>query len=306
MIIEVENILDLTKRGIYSITNKLNNKKYIGSTAKSFKARFTQHKSKLNLGKHHCSHLQNAYNKYGGDNFVFRIEKILQDCSNIRDIERVYILKYDSVANGYNENTDPNSSPMLNGVQQAKVSNSLKKWWNTQKETLTEEEYKALCMHHRGDLSPWNKGIKMNAQQTANMRKPKVNGVSEKMKAVHLNNSKLLRDKSPYYIVLDINGNWINTFYCLSDLISYSKTEFNTLPIITRKGGTNILDESKVVNAATGNKPYKGLFFKRVPKDRKLPCANGLNSWKAEKPIMSQAVSTLTEGAETTGEVKSS
>ena len=108
MIIEVENISDLTKRGIYSITNKLNNKKYIGSTAKSFKARFTQHKSKLNLGKHHCSHLQNAYNKYGGDNFVFRIEKILQDCSNIRDIERVYILKYNSVANGYNENTDPN------------------------------------------------------------------------------------------------------------------------------------------------------------------------------------------------------
>ena len=78
------------------------------------------------------------------------------------------------------------------------------------------------------------------------------------------------------------------------------------MPIITRKGGTNILDESTVVNAATGNKPYKGLFFKRVPKDRKLPCANGLNSWKAEKPIMSQAVSTLTEGAETTGEVKSS
>ena len=45
MIIEVENISDLTKRGIYSITNKLTNKKYIGSTAKSFKARFTQQKS---------------------------------------------------------------------------------------------------------------------------------------------------------------------------------------------------------------------------------------------------------------------
>lgn len=47
-------------------------------------------------------------------------------------------------------------------------------------------------------------------------------------------------------------------------------------------------------------------FFKRVPKDRKLPFANGMNSWKAEKPIMSQAEGTPSEGAETTGEVKSS
>lgn len=303
MIIEVENINDLAKKGIYSITNRLNNKKYIGSTAKSFRARFTQHKSKLNVGKHHCSHLQNAYNKYGGENFVFRIEEVLEDCTNIRDVEKTYILRYNSVTEGYNENADPNSSPMLNGVQQTKVSNSLKKWWKVQKETLSEEEYKELCMHHRGDSAPWNKGVKMSEQQTANMRKPKVNGVSEKMKAVHSKNSQLLRDRSPYYIVLDINGNWVNTFYCLSDLISYSKSEFNTLPVITRKGGNNVLDESKVVNAATGNKPYKGLFFKRVPKDRKLPCANGLNSWKAEMPIMSQATGTPVEGAETTGEV---
>lgn len=305
MIIEVENISDLTKRGIYSITNKINNKKYIGSTAKSFKARFTQHKSKLVTGHHHCSHLQNAYNKYGGENFVFRIEEIMSDCSNIRDVEKDYILKYSSVTDGYNENPNPDCSPMLEGTQRLKVSESLKRWWKKQKETLTENEYRELCLRHRGTTAPWNKGIKMSPQQTINMRKPKINGVSDKMKAVHLNNSKLLRERSPYYLVYDINGNWINTFYCLSDLISYSKMECNTLPVTIRKGGNNKLDDSKVINAATANKPYKGLFFKRVPKDRKLPCANGLNSWKAEKPIMSQASSTLGEGAETTGGVQS-
>ena len=46
------------------------------------------------------------------------------------------------------------------------------------------------------------------------------------------------------------------------------------------------------------------MYFERAPKSRKLSYANGMNSWKAEtQPIMSQAVSTLTEGAETTGEV---
>lgn len=44
----------------------------------------------------------------------------------------------------------------------------------------------------------------------------------------------------------------------------------------------------------------------RAPKSRKLSYANGMNSWKAEKPIMSQAESTLSEGAETTGEVEPS
>ena len=65
----------------------------------------------------------------------------------------------------------------------------------------------------------------------------------------------------------------------------------------------NSLNPSKVTAAATENKSYKGLFFKRVPKDTKVPCANGVNSWKAEKPIMSLAEYTYSEGAETTGEV---
>lgn len=303
MKIQVEDLSNLTKKGIYSITNTLNGKKYIGSTAKSFKARFTQHQSKLNRNKHHCSHLQAAYNLYGGNYFLFTIEQIVEDVSNIRDIEQEYILKYNTVEDGYNENDNPNYSPMLNNTQQDKVSKSLKAWWKHQKETLSPEEYKQLCMSHRGTSAPWNKGITMSEQQKSKMRTPKINGVSAKMKEVHYRNAKRFKEKSPYYVVFDINGNWINTFFCLSDLVSYSKSEYNTLPIISRKGSNNILDESKVVNAATANKPYKGLFFKRVPKDRKLPCANGLNSWKAEMPIMSQAESTLSEGAETTGEV---
>ena len=306
MKILIENLEDLRKTGIYSITNTINGKKYIGSTAKNFKTRYTQHLSKLRSGKHRCKHLQSAYNKYGNDCFLFKIEEVIDDCTNIRGIEKSYIERYNSIANGYNENPDPNKSPMLNNIQQKKVSEGLKIWWKRQKETLSKEEYKKLCMHHRGTKAPWNKGIKMSSEQTRLMHKPRTHGVSEAMKRVHKNNSKLGRDRGPYYLVYDENGNWINTFYSLTDLIEYSKSENNNLPVKTRKNKTRFLDLNKVVNAATGNKPYKGLFFKRVPKDRKLPCANGLNSWKAEKPIMSQALSTLSEGAETTGEVQSS
>ena len=306
MQIQVENLEDLKKCGIYSITNTINGKQYIGSTAKSFRVRYNQHKSKLNVGKHCCKHLQSAYLKYGGQFFIFKIEEIVSDTSNIRNIEKQYIEKYDTVNSGYNENPDPNCSPMLNNTQQRKVSESLKKWWKTQKETLSEEEYKKLCLKHRGTKEPWNKNKKYTEAQKVNMRKPKKNGVSQKMKDVHFHNSELFKERQPYVLVYDINGNWLNTFRCVFDLVQYSKSEFNDLPIKGRKGTTKELDPSKIANAVSGNKPYKGLFFKRVPKDRKLSFANGVNSWKAEKPIMSQVESTLSKGAETTGELKCS
>ena len=304
----IENIENLDKFGIYSITNKINNKKYIGSTAKSFKQRFKQHISKLKNGGHANKHLQASYNKYGPESFDFEILEIVDSSENIRDIEKLYIDKFDCVNNGYNENPDPNCSPMLNGTTQDKVSEGMKNWWKDLKNTLSEKEFLEHCKKY-GQKNPWNKGIKMTEEQTKNMKKPKVNGVSEKMKEVHKNNSKLLKDRSPYYLVYDLNGNWVNTFWCLSDLIEYSKSEYNTLPVIISKGKERFgksLTPSRIDISITENKPYKGLFFKRVPKDRKLPCANGMNSWKAEKPIMSQAEGILSEGAETTGEVQSS
>lgn len=295
---------ELQKFGIYSITNIINNKKYIGSTAKSFDSRWKKHITNLKNGGHASHHLQSSWNKYGEDNFVFKIEEVVGSLENLLNLERDYIIKYDSYNNGYNENPDPNFSPMLNKNTQEKVSEGMKKYWERLKEELSEDEYKKLCKEKHGH-SAWNKGIKMSEEQTKNMHVKKKE-VTQAMKDVHIANAQRRKDNAPYILVYDINGNWLNTFWCLSDLVKYSETEYNDLPMKIRSNGTRKLDESKVSNAATGNKPYKGLFFKRVPKDRKLPCANGMNSWKAEKPIMSQAESTLSEGAETTGEVQSS
>lgn len=295
---------ELQKFGIYSITNIINNKKYIGSTAKSFNSRWKKHITNLKNGGHASHHLQNSWNKYGENNFEFKIEEVVDSLENLLNLERDYIAKYDSYNNGYNENPDPNFSPMLNKNTQEKVSEGMKKYWERLKEELSEDEYKKLCKEKHGH-SAWNKGIKMSEEQTKNMRVKKKE-ITQAMKDVHIANAQRRKDNAPYILVYDINGNWLNTFWCLSDLVKYSETEYNDLPMKIRSNSTRKLDESKVSNAATGNKPYKGLFFKRVPKDRKLPCANGMNSWKAEKPIMSQAESTLSEGAETTGEVQSS
>ncbi len=90
------------KSGIYLIKNKINNKKYVGSTI-NFKKRWGQHISALNKNSHDNSYLQKSWNKYGMDNFEFSVieEVIIND---LLEREQYYI-NYYNVSNrndGYN------------------------------------------------------------------------------------------------------------------------------------------------------------------------------------------------------------
>ena len=87
--------------GIYSITNIINDKKYIGKTRGKMCARWNQHIRSLNAKKHSNIHLQNAWNKYGSENFIFNT---LKECKeeNLGKIEGFFIEKYNTVKNGYN------------------------------------------------------------------------------------------------------------------------------------------------------------------------------------------------------------
>lgn len=310
VIIKQENLNQLTLKGIYRIFCTETNKSYIGSTWKSFKSRWKQHLSKLNNNKHHSKEMQNAWNKYGTDSFSCEILEVIDDKSILLEREAFFIDKFNSYNNGYNENPEPSRSPMLNGSSCIKSSETHKQLWDNLKNSMTEEEfmeYKLEYARKRGfekGYTPWNKGIVMTKEQTKNMRKPKINGVSQKMKDVHIKNKQLNKDRADYIIVYDAEHKWLNTFWCNSDLVEYSKSEFNSLPLKIRKGGNNHLDPSKIANHIKSGKAYKGIFLKRAPKSWKLSYANAENSWKAEaEPIMSRAEDTSSEGAETTGEV---
>lgn len=69
--------------GVYSITNMVNNKVYIGSSVDIY-GRWSHHKSHLNKNTHHNSYLQRAWNKYGEEKFEF---KIIEKCSEDKCIE---------------------------------------------------------------------------------------------------------------------------------------------------------------------------------------------------------------------------
>lgn len=311
--IKSEKIQNLKLKGIYRIYNTENGLVYVGSTWKSFMSRFKQHVSKLKTQKHHCKSLQQDWNEFGTDCFVCEILEIVEDKSILLDRETFYIEKFDSYNHGYNENPNPNFSPMLSGSSCIKSSETHKEWWKNKREKLSPEEYEQFVKEYsekRGyykGMEPWNKGIKMTEEQTKNMHKPKINGVSAAMKAVHLKNAQRFKDSAPYIVVYDENKNWLNTFWCTSDLVEYSKTEFNDLPLKLRSNGRKTLDLSKISNHCTDGTLYKGIYLRRAPKSWKLSYANEENSWKAiSGPTMSQVEDISSEGAETTGEVKSS
>lgn len=70
--------------GIYRIINIANSKYYIGS-AINLANRKRQHFSELSLNKHTNKHLQNAYNLYGENSFLF---DVIEFCENDFLIER--------------------------------------------------------------------------------------------------------------------------------------------------------------------------------------------------------------------------
>lgn len=102
---------------IYKITNRINNKIYIGQS-NNVKNRWNEHKRLGSLDstkrkKYHNSKLYNAINKYGIENFVFEI--IEGPISNYNEREKYWIQYYKSDINGYNITSGGEDPPILKG-----------------------------------------------------------------------------------------------------------------------------------------------------------------------------------------------
>lgn len=78
------------KGGIYQIEIQVNGKRYIGSTV-NFRKRWQEHLSAFCHRKHRNPHLQAAFEKYGGEVFVFTILEGVRDTSQLISREQYYL-----------------------------------------------------------------------------------------------------------------------------------------------------------------------------------------------------------------------
>lgn len=128
---------DFKFSGIYCIENKINHKTYIGSS-KNIYQRLLKHFALLRHNKHENAHLQNAWNKYGEDNFEWLV---LEKC-NIKEltIREQYCL--DLIGGEYNitkkviRNLIPKESRIKQGNTRRKLHKEGKLKWNFNPVTL--------------------------------------------------------------------------------------------------------------------------------------------------------------------------
>lgn len=91
--------------GIYAIVNLVTNDMYIGS-AVCMARRWRMHRHYLKHGRHHCTHLQNAFAKYSPDNFSFEVIEFVDLPTNLIAREQFWL---DFFAPAYNKRKIANS-----------------------------------------------------------------------------------------------------------------------------------------------------------------------------------------------------
>jgi hypothetical protein len=90
---ENEHLPDITETkvsGIYKIVNRVNGKYYVGSSKDIVEYRWPKHKKELRAKRHKNDYLQNAWNKYGENNFdVVIVEQVHQGI--LLEVEQHYL-----------------------------------------------------------------------------------------------------------------------------------------------------------------------------------------------------------------------
>jgi group I intron endonuclease len=135
--------------GIYAIKNKINGKMYIGSSY-NIKQRFTAHKSALKNNNHRNKHLQNAWNKYGEDNFEFIIIEHSSYPERILKRENINIKLFDPEYN----NIKVNNENKFYHSDETKKKIGLK----SKEKYIKNPKLKEDFINRLKNRIPWNKG----------------------------------------------------------------------------------------------------------------------------------------------------
>lgn len=113
-------------KAIYSITNVINNKRYIGKS-NFLERRIDNHLRELRNNRHGNKHLQKAWNKYGESNFIIEIIEKIDNENILNDREIFWINAYSSHISkfGYNKTMGGDGGNTNEEIRE-KISNKLK------------------------------------------------------------------------------------------------------------------------------------------------------------------------------------
>lgn len=152
---------------------------YIGS-AVNLSKRWPNHLSDLKINKHGNSKLQHAYNKYGKNNFEFRVLRVVEDKKDLVKIEQFYLDMYKPYYNICKtagsclgiRRTEKAKKNMSNARKGMKLSEEHKRKIG---EALKGEKHPMFGKHHSKEaslkMSLSRKGKKLNKEHCISLSK---------------------------------------------------------------------------------------------------------------------------------------
>lgn len=258
MKIEVKNLKDLEKSGVYKILNLQNGKFYIGSTVMSILKRIEHHKWNLCNNKHKNSHLQSSWNKYGENNFQVEIIEVTDKTQTLIR-EQYWLDYYKNLGLLYNINPLASGTPNL-------LKETILKRANTLKQRYVNGE---LISTLKGKPA-WNKGLTKNDIDYSYLKVSKTitqKVLDSRKKKIEFNRNNIF----PNIYVYDLSYNFLGKWKCSKELEEFSLTINNNLPIKSRFKSERmgkpikLLQSVNINKSCKTNKPYKGLYFSYKP-----------------------------------------
>src|ERR1035438_5700525 len=135
---------ELELKGVYRIVNLITNEYYVGYTVNSFIQRYKQHLFKLKAYIHHAKPLNNAYNKFGGENFEFQIFEVCDNEKDAKQIEEYEI----SIGTAYNALGNPNYV-RVKTYQFNQKNADLNNGFASIEKTISNKDLLEYCQKHR-------------------------------------------------------------------------------------------------------------------------------------------------------------
>lgn len=180
------------KSGIYILVNLINNMYYIGQTF-DFDRRWKNHISRLIANKHPNQYLQNAWNKYGRDNFKFYVLEWISDKSMLTPREQFWLDRSRCYEKEIGYNLSPSAGSNNSGIKRSQETRAKMSAWQIGK-TYSDETKKKMSDVKKGKKSSeetkkklslitkerWT-GRKHTEEAKIKMRKPKSEETKRKL-----------------------------------------------------------------------------------------------------------------------------
>lgn len=156
---------------LYTITNKITGKQYVGKTY-HLKHRWEEHLSDLRNNKHHSTKLQRSYNKHGENNFKFEYQIVeIHSPEELSLLEIKTIEEKDTYYNGYNETLGGDGNKTKFSYEMSVLLyNILKQYNGVDRAIARKMECDASCLKSIRDNGVLYEGADFNTEDFNNLK----------------------------------------------------------------------------------------------------------------------------------------